>query len=212
MIFIPCAKNLGHMQRILPLSGLFFILFNTAYAQLAEMPFNDESKICYDGIVDIPEKDKAHLYKEAKEYVLLNYTNNGYPVLLDEENERIYVKGAFEVPFRKYYFPFFINTKEYNEVYTMKLFFKDNKIRYEITDISIQRKLKAKVKGVYWGYGVSTSTISEAEVLKYDLEQLYIDRYRKPFYKLFQYSAKGIKGEIEKMSTFMAREYIIKDW
>src|SRR5690606_26757048 len=122
------------------------------------------------------------------------------------------VKGSFKVPFRKYYFPIFFKTKIYDEVYTMKIYFKDQKFKYEVTDASIQRKIKAKIKGIYWGYGVSSSTITEAEVLKYDLEKLYIDRYRKPFYKVFQYSDKGIKGEIEKLTTYLNKENTMNEW
>jgi len=200
------------MKKKLFYTVILIILGISSKAQKAELPFNEDKKICYQGVVEIPQKNKTQLYKEAKEYVLLNYINKGCPVILDEENERIYVKGAFKVRFRKFYFPFFFSTKKYDEVYTMKIYFKDNKIRYDISDIFIQRKLNAKATGYYWGYGVSTTTIKESEILKYDLEKLYIKRYRGKFYRLFQDSDNGTKGEIEKFSNYLKKDNNMNNW
>jgi len=200
------------MKKTLFIATLFFIIGISSKAQKAELPFNEDKKFCYQGVVEIPNKNREQLYKEAKEYVLLNYKNKDFPVLIEEENERIYVKGTFKVRFRKYYFPIFFKTKIYDEVYTMKIYFKDNKIRYEISDIFLQRKINAKATGYYWGYGISTTSIKESEIIKYDLEKFYIKRYRGQFYRLFQDSDKDIKNEIDKLSNYLKKDNNMNNW
>ncbi len=194
-------KNLKMKAKLLV---LFFYTAIFSYGQeIAVCPFNEENKICYTGVVEIKGKTKEQLYRDAKEYILLNYTNNGCPTILDEENDRIYVKGSYKVHFRKRYFPIFFKTTIYDLVYTLKIYFKDGKIKYEMTDVFIQIKINPRATGIYWGYGVSTMQIKEAEVRKYDLEKLYIPRYRKEFYRLFQHTNNGAYGVVNIFSVYL---------
>lgn len=193
------------------ISLIILVLTLPSYSQI-ELPFNDDGKITYLGVLEDVNKTSEQLYLDTKEYILLNYESKGYPVLVDEKNKRIYVKGTFKVHFRKWYFPFFFRTKIYDEIYTLKIYFKDNRVKYEITDLFIQRKTNARISGYYWGYGVSTASIKESEVIKYDLEKLYIKRYRRKFYKLFQHTDKGIKSEIEALTKILIEENKMDDW
>ena len=102
-----------------------------------------EAKISYEGVVDIEGKNQQKLYADAKEYILLNYTAKDFPTILDEANERIYVKGTFKAHLRKYIFPFFFHSTVYDLIYTYKIYFKDNKYKYEITDMVLTRKTNA---------------------------------------------------------------------
>lgn len=182
------------------------------FSQLAELPFGDNHKIKYEGVVEVKQKSKSEIYTDAKEYILMNYTNKGYPTLIDEVNERIYVKGTFKVPFRKWYFPFIFKTTIYDEIYTLKLYFKEGKFRYEITELFIQRKTNARATGYYWGNGVSTATLKESEVITNELEKYYIPRYRKKKYKLFQSSDNSLNKEISKLKEFLTKENKMNDW
>ena len=112
------------MKRLIILS--IFIITSFINISQTIIPLKD-SIICYGGVVDC-SKSQIKLYEDSKEYFLLNYTNKNMPVVLDEKNERIYAKGVFEVPFKKYG-----GTDEYNLIYTFKAYFKENKYRYEVT-------------------------------------------------------------------------------
>lgn len=199
------------MKKIILFLFLSTLNFNV-YCQLAELPFGDNQKIKYEGIVEVKKKSKSELYNDAKEYILMNYTNKGYPTLIDETNERIYVKGTFKVPFRKWYFPFIFKTTIYDEIYTLKLYFKEGRFRYEITEINIQRKTNARATGYYWGSGVTTTTLKQSEVITNELEKYYIPRYRKKKYKLFQSSDNSINKEISKLTYFLRKENKMNDW
>ena len=186
--------------------------------KLAIMPFNSDNKICYSGVVDIKGKNKEKLYKDAKEYVLLNYTSRDFPTILDEVNERIYIKGTFKTRLKRYAFPIFSHSTKYDLIYTLKIYFKDGKYKYELTDLMYIRKINAKIKGQYWGNGygggIINSEIQEAQVIKYTAERMYgIERYRKKYNKIIFMSNDGIVAELDNLERFMRKENEYKkDW
>jgi hypothetical protein len=181
-------------------------------AQLAELPFNEDDKICYTGIIDVPNKTKEEIYEQMKEYLFLNYTNKGNPITIDEKDNRLYVKGSFKVKFRKKYFPVTIITRVFDEVYTLKLFFKDNRMKYEIVDVTIQRKLDARVSGINWGYGLSSAKIKEAKIIMFNLEEFYTPKHRKKFGKLYQESDSGMKEVIKKFTNYLSEDNNLNNW
>ena len=190
-----------------------FILSAKLNAQEIIMPMNDEKKISYVGVVNIEGKNQQKLYADAKEYIVVNYTAKDFPTILDEANERIYVKGTFRTPLRKYIFPIFFHTTVYDLIYTYKIYFKDNKYRYEITDMVLTRKTNARLKGYYWGGGVSSGSIEEGQVFKTDLEKMYsVRRYRKKWNKLFYTVATEVNKEIERLNSYMKKENDSKKW
>ncbi len=179
----------------------------------AILPFNSEGKICYTGVVDIPSKNQEKLYKDSKEYVLLNYTSKDFPTIAEDQGERIYIKGRFMAPHLKYGFPIFVHKTWWDVVYTVKFYFKDGKYKYEITDLFIMKKLPAKIKQQYWGYGYSKGNIEESKVIKKDLEKMYkVKRYRTRFALIFWKIDQGIKAEIANYEKYMKQENDQKKW
>ena len=177
------------------------------------MFLNEDGKIIYTNTVEINGKDQKKLYLDAKEYILLNNTDKGFPTILDDNNDRVYFKNSFIVPHRKYMFPIFFNNTDWNLVYTTKLYFKDGKYKYEVTDLFVWIKKKARINGMYWGYGISSATITEAQVIKKDLEKIYkVKRYRGRWSRIIYKTDKGIKSEIEKFEKYMNKENDLKKW
>jgi hypothetical protein len=193
---------------------IYLILFTLKItAQDIVMPMNEEQKICFSGVVDIPEKSQQKLYSAAKEYILLNYTARDFPTILDEVNERIYVKGTFKAHLRKYAFPIFFHSTVYDLIYTYKIYFKDNKYKYEITDMILTRKTNAKIKGYYWGNGISSASIKDGEVIKTDLEKMYkVKRYRQKWNKLFFMVETEVSNEVARFNKALQKEDKSKDW
>lgn len=198
------------MKKLLFLAVTSFMLLQCKHVQL---PFNSDNKISYNGVIDIPSKSQQKIYKDSKEYVLLNYTNRDFPTIADDHGERIYVKGRFTVPHLKYGFPIFMHVTKWDLVYTAKFYFKDGKYRYEITDLFIMRKLPAKIKTQYWGYGSSTGSINEAKIVKRDMEKIYkVKRYRTQFALICWKVDKGIKAEIANYEKYMKQENDQNKW
>ena len=214
-------NNIFSMKKSFKITSILILMCQFILAQkhpLTVMPFNEEGKICYSGVVEIKDKNQEKLYKDAKEYVLLNYTNREFPTILDETNERIYIKGTFKTKIRSYVFPFFTHSKPFDLVYTLKIYFKDGKYKYELTDLMYIRKINARIKGYYWGNGYGggmiNSQIQEAQVIKYTGERMYsVDRYRKYYSKLILLSDAGIKNELYNLEKFMHKDNNYKkDW
>lgn len=191
---------------------LFLTVAFFSKCKQAQLPMNTDNKVCYSGIVEIPNKTQEKLYADSKEYVLLNYTSREFPTILDEKNDRIYIKGKFKVPIMKYAFPIFVSKSWWELVYTAKFYYKDGKYRYEITDMFIMKKNKAKVTGSYWGGGYS-GTITEAQIVKRDMEFIYsVKRYRTQFAQICWKIDDGIKLELAKYEKYMNQENNQKNW
>lgn len=158
-------------------------------------------RIAYTGTIEL-QKSQQEIRKLAKEFVALNYVAKGRPLLVDDA-DKIFINGSVPVKFRKYVFPFFMNTKEYNEVFTMKLYFADNSLKYEISELYLTRNAGQRISTVNLGYGVTTGTLSAPQLINNRLERYNIPRYRKPFYKLFQTTDNGIRGEIESLERYI---------
>ena len=77
----------------------------------------------------------------------------------------------------------------------------------------ITKKQPAKINSLYWGYGFSSGTITEATVVKKDLEEMYkVKRYRTRKAMLFWEIDKGIKVEIANYEKYMKQENNQKKW
>ncbi len=174
------------------------------------MPIDENSKIAFSGVSAVVNKTKQQLYSSAKEYIVLNYTAKDFPTILDEQNERIYVKGTFKTHLKKSPLTHAI---KYDLIYTYKIFFKDNKYRYEITDFILTQKTNSRISGYYWGGGFTGGSIKEGQVITTALEKMYaVKRYCTKKRKLFYIIDLEINKEITRLNDFMKKEIKVKEW
>ena len=105
---------------------LFFAI--TANAQV-DLPIDSTTnKITYSGVVSIDSTSKSDLYAKAKEWVALAFKSANDVIQLDDApNGKLIAKGITVIKSGKY--------PAGNINFTLKIETKDNKYRYEITDL-----------------------------------------------------------------------------
>lgn len=189
---------------------LYFCLLTSVNAQ--ELPVDaTTNKVTYSEVVQVQGATKKSLFAKAKKWVATKNTEqNPYTISLETEQDGTIVgKGTFSLPGdrNKYVVKFAINIAT-----------KDEKCRYEFTDLVIQYKRAAGSSGggfSYWG----GSSYHEAETLEYTIETFYPTRLngRKPAIKFYEEiranSFEAIDREMKSIvSSFKQAISIKEDW
>lgn len=107
------------------------VLILTAFSLNAQVDLPIDSstnKITYSGVVNIDSTSKNDLYAKAKEWVALAFKSANDVIQLDDApNGKLIAKGITVIKSGKY--------PAGNINFTLKIETKDNKYRYEITDL-----------------------------------------------------------------------------
>ena len=169
---------------------LILLVFSTL---LAAQEYVD-GKITYSGSISI-DKDKEQVKNLVREYVALSRAR-GMKIELESE-DKIFVSSSFETKIRKYVFPFFTNTKEYQCLFIQKIIFTEQGLDYQYTNFYITRDRGYSTSSVNIidGYSVGSATHKGKELNP--LEKYDTPRFRKPFALLFSDIDKKMGLEIE---------------
>ena len=118
------------------------IITNVGYL---EFPKNKETgKVCFSNVVETG-KSKNDMYVLGKEWFVNNFKSSNDVIQMDSKEDGIIMgKGFSRIPW-----VFMLSTGYYDLYYTIKLSFKENKYKYEITDFIVKYP-GATVSGVYY--------------------------------------------------------------
>lgn len=127
------------------LFGLFLILAIPSLGQekkLFDILPVINGKVNYTGIVIVDSTDKLKLYTKAKKWFIKQYRSAKDVIQLDDkENAEVIGKGFFETIWENS----FTSERKVNVWHTVKIYLKDNKFKYEITDITLRYYVEASM-------------------------------------------------------------------
>lgn len=173
------------MKKLLNLLLLLFIS-NFTFSQQYNLKFNEvEKKIYYENVLDFDGKSVSNLKEKVKKFLALERAVIRY----EDENE-IIATGVFDVIYRSH-FLFIFKTHKYNLLSDIKISFKENKIKYNITNFYLIPK-NIKLNTMSWyskptNYGMAgwSTTKIPTDIPKKPLEVHYHKTKLKPKYKIF---------------------------
>ncbi len=137
------------------LLSIFLILTIPSFGQnekLFDILPIKEGKVIYTDVVIVDSTDKVKLYSKVKKWFIEQYKSAKDVIQLDDkENGEVIGKGFFETNWQNS----FISELKVNVWHTIKIYIKDNRFKYEITNFT----LKYYVGGTRYSTG---STVEEA--------------------------------------------------
>lgn len=131
------------------LFSLFLILTIPSFGQeekLFDILPMKNGKVTYTGIVTVDSINKIKLYNNVKKWFIEQYRSAKDVIQLDDkENGEVIGKGFFETNWQYT----FVDERKVNVWHTVKIYLKDNKFKYEITNFT----LKYYVEGSMYSAG-----------------------------------------------------------
>lgn len=122
------------MKKFLVIITLF--ICNAIHAQdkmFDVLPLQD-GKVVYTGVVEVDSANKDVLYSRAKKWFAEEYKSAQNVIQLDDKDAgEVLGKGLF-----KSYFTVFMEAQDVSVYHTVKIYVKDNKYKYEITDFNVK--------------------------------------------------------------------------
>lgn len=119
------------MKKLL-LIALLLIAFSSFAQQAVNMPKDSTtSKVAYIEVVEAEGVTAAELYSRAREWVSTSYKSANNVLQMDDKQEGKLIGKAYQ----DFVVPTAISKVTEQMWYTFKIYVKDNKYRYEITDI-----------------------------------------------------------------------------
>lgn len=179
------------------LLGLFLLLTNSYFVQgqkLFDILPTKDGKVIYTDIIQIDSTDKSKLYTKAKKWFIEQYRSAKDVIQLDDrENGEVIGKGFFETLWENS----FISVQKVNVWHTVKIYLKDNKFKYEITNFNLK-------------YYVAPTQFSEGSNFEIAIEDFGQDR-EKNTKKYFTEVDKQTNSIISSLISFM-KAPIKEDW
>lgn len=119
------------------LFSLFLIFTKPSYSQekLFDILPIKYGKVTYTGIVSVDSTNKSKLYYKVKKWFVEQYRSAKDVIQLDDkDNGEVIGKGFFETDWQYTA----IDQRKVNVWHTVKIYLKDNKFKYEITDFTLK--------------------------------------------------------------------------
>lgn len=163
---------------------IFLVVLVTSQLNAQELKYQIDSNnsVFYEEIIIIPNNSKNEIHDKIIEYL----KSNDF-VIQDENEDKIFATGIFEVKFRKFYFLFMNATSEPDCVYDLLIELKDKKIRYKASNFVLLKK-KTDFNSLDFTSNEltnwSTSNIPE-ELISNTVDRHYKYGKSKHIYKLF---------------------------
>lgn len=128
------------MKKLFLIAGLF-ITSTSCFAQKVtiglNLPFKDGA-IVYEGVVNIADKTKTELYKNAKQW-FVDAFNSGKDVIQSEEKEDGKINGR---GISTAYYKILGTVTEYKNLFTIQVDVKDGKYRYKMYSMALTSPAK----------------------------------------------------------------------
>jgi len=177
------------------------------------LPLDKEfNKILYTDVVQAGGFSAKKLFQNAKNWLELNKEGN-YPMVTTSENpdkNTLFGMGGFMIP---------TNSKRIECIYSVKLFIKDGRYKYELIDFIMYHNTHASSQSGGFGYFKKGSS-KDSESFEYSLETFYPLRLTEPKQpevkhfssidvETFKYIANEVKAIIGSLALEMKRN---DDW
>ncbi|MEZ4881381.1 MAG: hypothetical protein R2775_03250 [Flavobacteriaceae bacterium] len=165
----------------------FLLLYLNLYGQELTYKNNDRGEYYYERIINIENKSTNEIHEGLTKFFKSNHNEISY----SNDNE-IHATLTFDAKYRGHML-FFFNTHDYDAVYDLTVFIKDNKIKIMAENFKFYEK-HYKIKTSYWT-GFSSSTSIPTSVVNKRLKNF--KRKKKPKHLIFQIVENEI-NELEK--------------
>ena len=132
------------------------------------------NKVTFSQIVDVENKTKAQLYSDAQKWMAAFNTSNNLKVIQSFENDgEIIAQGIIKVKCSdNSLFSSCEGCRDYDLVYTLNVFVKENKFKFEITNFILQYQKGKSAMGMA-AYGVVAGNIKDNEIIAKNFEEFY---------------------------------------
>jgi hypothetical protein len=135
----------------------------------------DTHLVAYTGVVEVPGATQAQLYSRAYEWVAKNFNSAQNVIQMqDKESGKIIAKGVVKAFVKKY-------DSGYNS-FTLSLYLKDGKYKYDITNFSNEHKT------VGTKYGPSDSSMGKFEQEKPTFQMAMMNGRIQKFWNILRYN------------------------
>src|SRR5690606_17454969 len=123
---------------------IMLIVSGSAFAQSNEIPWDENGEVTFTEVVQVEGVDAADLYTRAKLWFTETYNSSKDVIQMDDKEAGVIVGKGLS----KLYIDFKSVQVPANMLYTVKVYLKDGRYKYEITDIRYENEPKAEYGNV----------------------------------------------------------------